>query len=66
MKTTNLSSFVRTVENLPAIIDKLPQELEFFNDGVISSYYVPFEHVNASAKLVICGITPGFQQAKSL
>jgi hypothetical protein len=31
--------------------------------GEISIFYAPFDYVNEDAKVVICGITPGLQQA---
>ena len=31
-------------------------------DGNIEIYYAPFDYVNSKAKIVIVGITPGFQQ----
>ncbi len=31
--------------------------------GGFETYYAPFEHVNRKAKVIICGITPGLQQA---
>ncbi|MBU2009852.1 MAG: hypothetical protein KJ624_08480 [Chloroflexi bacterium] len=41
----------------------LPRELLMDSDGVISVFYAPFDYVNGSSKVVICGITPGVQQA---
>lgn len=43
--------------------DKLPLELLIEEAGELSVYYAPFDYVNTEAKIVICGITPGFQQA---
>lgn len=42
---------------------KLPRELLIEEIGELSVYYAPFDYVNTEAKIVICGITPGFQQA---
>lgn len=42
----------------------LDAELLIGRNGDISTYYAPFEHINDKAKIVICGITPGLQQAK--
>jgi hypothetical protein len=41
----------------------LPEALRLSTEGVYETYYAPFEHVNCGAKVVICGITPGVQQA---
>ena len=32
-------------------------------DGRFQTFYAPFDHINRNAKVVICGITPGKQQA---
>ncbi|WEM44870.1 hypothetical protein PTW35_26845 (plasmid) [Photobacterium sp. DA100] len=32
--------------------------------GALSAYYAPFDYVNREARVVICGITPGMQQAR--
>lgn len=42
---------------------RLPAELKLSSSGKFTTYYAPFEHVNPEAKVVICGITPGIQQA---
>ena len=44
---------------------RLPNNLKIVDDGKISIYYAPFDYVNTKAKLVICGITPGFVQARN-
>lgn len=41
----------------------LPKELLLSENGRYTTYYAPFKFVNESAKVVICGITPGIQQA---
>ncbi len=41
----------------------IPDSFLLFTEGEFQTFYAPFEHVNASAKIVICGITPGLQQA---
>lgn len=33
--------------------------------GLLSCHYAPFEHINAGAKVVVAGITPGAQQARN-
>tara|TARA_R110001599_G_C12238176_1_gene658602 strand:+ start:46 stop:1164 length:1119 start_codon:yes stop_codon:yes gene_type:complete len=44
--------------------DVLPDTLRISTgpDG-LSTWYAPFEYVNKGAKIVLCGITPGLQQA---
>jgi hypothetical protein len=42
---------------------RLPDELLISTDGLVSTYYAPFDYINAQAEVVICGITPGLQQA---
>lgn len=41
----------------------LPNELLIEEDGDLAIYYAPFDYVNRTAKVIICGITPGFQQS---
>ena len=41
----------------------LQDELLIEESGDLSVYYAPFDYINLEAKIVICGITPGFQQA---
>lgn len=41
----------------------LPHDLLMCSEGSLSIYYAPFDYVNRDAKIVICGITPGLQQA---
>lgn len=43
--------------------NKLPDDLLIEKAGELSVYYAPFDYINAEAQIVICGITPGFQQA---
>ena len=41
----------------------LPAELLLASEGNLQTFYAPFDHVNAGARVVLCGITPGLQQA---
>ncbi len=41
----------------------LPKELLLTSEGNLETFYAPFDHINAGARIVLCGITPGFQQA---
>jgi hypothetical protein len=46
--------------------DTLRGDLQLFDDGVVSLYYSPFDHVNEVARVVLMGITPGrFQHWKA-
>ncbi len=59
MEHTNLNSLARVAVNEA----DLPKELLLSENGRYATYYAPFEFVNESARVVICGITPGIQQA---
>lgn len=41
----------------------LPSELLLSSERGLQTFYAPFDHINAGAKVVLCGITPGLQQA---
>jgi hypothetical protein len=41
----------------------MPMPLLMKGDGDLEMYYAPFDYVNTSASVVICGITPGISQA---
>jgi hypothetical protein len=41
----------------------LPAELLLASEGNLQTFYAPFDHVNSGARIVLCGITPGLQQA---
>jgi len=43
--------------------DGLPEALLLDSTGDFKTFFAPFEHINHRAKVVICGITPGLQQA---
>jgi hypothetical protein len=40
-----------------------PAALRMETEGDLEVYYAPFDYVNVKAKICICGITPGLQQA---
>ena len=44
---------------------QIPKSFLLDTDGELSSHYIPFDHVNTSAKIVLVGITPGFTQWKN-
>lgn len=52
-----------TLLNITIEDDSLPAELRMSENGRFTTYYAPFEYMNTTAKLAICGITPGIQQA---
>jgi hypothetical protein len=41
----------------------LPEGLLLSSEGSLQTFYAPFDHINEQARIVICGITPGLQQA---
>ncbi len=45
--------------------EHLPKRLliKEYSDDTFKTYYAPFDYINRKAKVVICGITPGLQQA---
>ena len=49
---------------VPESIADVSKKMKIFDDGVISVLYAPFSHINNTAKLVIVGITPGWQQTQ--
>ena len=70
--TTNYESILEKAPNLwyslpqvaPKQLSEIPRNLSLYDDGLISVVYAPFAHINHSAKIVIVGITPGWQQAQ--
>lgn len=41
----------------------LPESLLIETNQQLSTWYSPFDYINLQAKIVIVGITPGYQQA---
>lgn len=41
----------------------IPAELILSTEGRLQTFYAPFDHINTKAQVVLCGITPGLQQA---
>lgn len=64
MQTPQFSALSNIIANYRSVSGQLPEEL-LISTGPkgLSTWYAPFEHINQQAKLVICGITPGWQQA---
>jgi len=54
---------LKTLQQVELTGTALPSELLLSKNDRYATYYAPFEFVNESAKVVICGITPGVQQA---
>jgi hypothetical protein len=46
-----------------AFVHPLPDELLLSSEGGLQTFYAPFDHINTGARVVLCGITPGLQQA---
>ncbi len=64
MERNMFGRFAGALKTLPADTDRHPSLL-INDDGRNTLYYVPFEHVNPSAKLVLVGISPGPNQMKA-
>ncbi|NIC38693.1 hypothetical protein HBJ58_18650 [Halomonas desiderata] len=45
--------------------DQLPETLLLDRSGSLETFYAPFDHINREARIIICGITPGMQQARN-
>lgn len=41
----------------------LPTALRMSQEGTLETFYAPLDYINPQARVVICGITPGLQQA---
>ncbi|MEP5763297.1 MAG: hypothetical protein ABJ308_01820 [Halieaceae bacterium] len=64
MESISISHFKEAVTTYQPKKDGLPDDLLISRGPQgLSTWYAPFEYINRSAKLVICGITPGWQQA---
>ena len=63
-QSADLKRFRRAILSNPAIT---PHDgaLLVERSGRLSCHYAPFEHINAGAKVVVAGITPGAQQARN-
>ena len=64
---TAFSRFADTIRSMPYLgsNDHLPTSLRLTGSGALETYYAPFEHINREARITICGITPGLQQARN-
>lgn len=64
---SHFDSYRELIEKLPVSVSDrtLNEALLMSSEGDISTYYAPFDYINARAKIVIIGITPGLQQARN-
>lgn len=62
MNLEQLRSFVR--HPVPADPSGFPRELRLYADRALEVFYIPAEHQNRTARLVLLGLTPGFHQAQ--
>lgn len=62
MNLTQLRAFVRYP--LPTNPGGFPKELRLYADRTLEVFYVPVEHLNRKARLILLGLTPGFHQAQ--
>jgi len=67
--TTHLDRFAAAIQgtDFQSIKDasQIPPAFRLAQDGGLTSHYTPFEYINATAKVVLVGITPGFTQWKN-
>ncbi|UYV19455.1 hypothetical protein K1Y77_01895 [Halomonas qaidamensis] len=61
------SCYADIIRSLPYLgnADHLPASLLIADSGNYQTFYAPFEHINREARITICGITPGLQQARN-
>jgi hypothetical protein len=57
---------IRTLD-LAAVVDahSIPPPFLLGREGRLSSHYLPFDHINTDARVVVAGICPGFTQWKN-
>lgn len=62
--TEQIDEFVRALPNHSPLRrgDLLRDDLRLYGDAILSVYYAPFDHINQNARIVLIGITPGWQQ----
>ncbi len=59
--TGAIAQGVNTAGKTPSAV--LGDALRLAQDGDVAVYYAPFDHINADARVVLVGITPGLTQA---
>jgi len=59
-----MSKYLKQIKSLKKInkLNILNNKFLINSDGNIKIYYAPFDYINSKAKIMIVGITPGFQQ----
>ena len=59
-----MSKYLKQIKSLKKIIKQniISNKFLINSDGNIKIYYAPFDYINSKAKIMIVGITPGFQQ----
>ena len=59
-----MSKYLKQIKSLKKISKQNIINNKFLinSDGKIKIYYAPFDYINTKAKIMIVGITPGFQQ----
>ncbi len=67
MQTQHFARFAPVIKSLSvddlAVTAAPSEKLRLAQSGAIEVIYAPFEYINTAAKVVLCGITPGLQQA---
>ncbi|MDB4348261.1 hypothetical protein OAA46_01265 [bacterium] len=59
-----LNDYQEAVKRYSSMRGGLPDTLRISTaPGGLSTWYAPFEHINREARIVLCGITPGLNQA---
>jgi hypothetical protein len=63
MDLTNFKHYQDTIRNYRST-GELPDSLKMsVGPKGLSTWYAPFDYINQDARIVLCGITPGFKQA---
>ena len=59
-----MSKYLKQIKSLKKISKQniISNKFLINSDGNIKIYYAPFDYINSKAKIMIVGITPGFQQ----
>ena len=63
--TISLLSRFRTTITSSTTLEPHAPELLIERAGNLACHYAPFDHINANAKVVLLGLTPGAQQARN-
>jgi len=60
---SNYANAIKRVSTDKLSNNYFPEELQVDKQENLSTWYAPFDFINENAKIVIVGITPGYQQA---